>query len=496
MDVIYATSELDEWIEVAKNMQRQMQWTPVYWVTSPKNDHKIQKNFSETIRQGYINAVRGKYTDIVGQDFSKTLDEDILEQYCYYEKISIKMMDRMDPTIYGFNVSERTQLYYDFLHYWINVLPILNPDYVIFSESPHGLFHYILYAVCVENNVKVLRFVPTHIEGLTYLSSTIEKIPDYLEINYDKVLNVNYEETFPIANRYLKKNRGTYENALPYYMKDITATKSVGENIRNYWLKGRRFFTNKIYTAYKRGRSYDISDNSISKYDYLMYRIQGTLRKRSLRGEYDCLSTSVDFSESYIYVALHYQPEKTTSPEGGVFTDQWLMVLMLSTMAPKGWKIYVKEHISQFSNKLYGEQGRDPSFYKKVASLNNVVLVNSDVNTFDLIDQARAVATVTGTVGLEAVIRGKHALIFGHAWYMECEGVFDIKNHKDLNRAIAQLELGESIENHKVDSFLYVIESVSFPTYLNPGNKVGVSLDAIQNINNLTACLLKYSNKV
>lgn len=40
MRVIYATSELDGWIDVAKNMQNSAQWEPIYWITSPQNDIK------------------------------------------------------------------------------------------------------------------------------------------------------------------------------------------------------------------------------------------------------------------------------------------------------------------------------------------------------------------------------------------------------------------------------------------------------------------------
>jgi len=497
MRVIYATSDLEEWVDVAKNMQKEQNWEPIYWVTTPKNERSIQKAFPFVITQGYIDAVRGRYTAIDRPSSEKVLDEEILEQYCCYEKTALKMMDRMDPTAYTFNVSERTALYYSLLSYWINTIDVLNPDIVLFTESPHALFQYILYAVCIENNIKILRFTPTHIEGLTFLSSSVENVPGYLNETYVEYLNNTSSDTLKIVDTYLKKNRGSYQDALPYYMKSIVNTKSITEKIVLNSGKVNRFIKNKTWIAYKRGAMYSLDDDNITKQNLLSYKLKGYFTKKKLQKSYRSLSTRVDLSQTYIYVALHYQPEKTTSPEGGVFVDQWLMVNMLSVLAPKGWKIYVKEHSSQFAEKLYGEQGRTCDFYKNISSFHNVHLVQEgNLTSFDLIDNAKAVATVTGTVGLEAVIRSKPVLCFGYAWYRLCEGVMDIKQVEELESALCRLEEGYIVDNQKVDAFLYAIEKISFPAYLNPGNKLGVSFNETENINNLTACLIQYAYKI
>lgn len=496
MRVIYATSDLEAWVDVAKNMQEQQDWEPIYWITTPKNEKVIQQAFPLAITQGYIDAVRDVYTIIDSPMTKIVLDEKILEQYYFHEKTALKMMDRMDPTAYAFNLSERTELYYVFLAYWINTIRTLKPDAVLFTESPHALFQYILYAVCIENNIKVLRFTPTHIGGLTFLSSSVKETPVYLQKAYEECLDKSSIDNFQIANAYLDKNRDSYQNALPYYMKTITKKYGIKEKIVLYGGKVNRFVKNKILTAYKRGNAYSLSDDNITKLDLLSYKIKGYFVKRKLQKNYYALATSADLTQPYIYVALHYQPEKTTSPEGGVFVDQWLMIDMLSTLAPKGWNIYVKEHTSQFAEKLYGEQGRSSDFYKKVSALHNVQLIYSNVSSFDLIDNAKAVATLTGTVGLEAVIRSKPVLSFGYAWYALCHGVMNVKHTKQLEEAFTRIEKGYDVESRKVDAFLHAIEKVSFPTYLNPGNKAGVNFNAKKNIENLTACLLQYAQKV
>jgi len=496
MRVIYATSDLELWVDVAKNMQDRLNWEPIYWVTTPKNDLHVKSSFPLTICQDYIDAIRGKYTYVHDKNPRIALDKALLETYYYHERIALKMMDRMDPTAYSFNLSERVDLYYEFLQYWLNKIDILKPDVVVFSESPHGLFQYLLYAVCLENNIRILRFTPTHIDGLTFLSSSLKEVPLYLIQEYEKCLKDNcFDKSLVVANSNLENKRGPYKQALPYYMKDVKK-RTLYKNIQAYMGKASRFIKNDIFSVYKKGSSYSIRESNITKIDLLSYKVRGYFVKKNLEKVYNGLAKSPDLKQSYIYVALHYQPEKTTSPEGDIYVDQLLMISMLSLLVPDGWKVYVKEHISQFSDKFFGEQGRNRDFYLQVSRIKNVQFIKSDFGSFDLIDHAKAVATVTGSVGLEAVIRSKPVLCFGDAWYQLCHGVFNIKNNQDLKEAMALIQNNYLINDANVNAFLYAIERVSFPCYLNQGNIAGVGCSEEENIQNLTSCLVNFAAKI
>lgn len=488
MRVVYATSELDEWIELAKEMQEKKGWQPIYWVTTPKNEKLIEKSFPDIHCQNFISATRGKYASLDELREMKPLDSNILLEYSQYEKIALKMMDRMDATAYSFNYSERLELYYDFLGYWINVISVLEADYVIFSESPHGLFQYILYAVCKENGVKILRFTPTHIEGLTFLSYDIKGSPNHL-----KEMIASNPNSTPLAQAYLDKNRGDYSKALPYYMKDINQKSSFLATVKKVGGKLQRFVSSQTVTAYKKSADVALSDVNISKYNLLLYKLKGMSFKKRLKKSYESLAMEADLVKPYIYVALHYQPEKTTSPEGDIFVEQWLMVQMLAHLAPDGWLVYVKEHNSQFAERLYGEQGRTHDFYERLAKFENVKLISNQTSSFDLIDSAKVVATVTGTVGLESAIRSVPVLSFGHAWYALCEGVFEVKNSDEVGAVLEKIEEGYGVDRDAVNNFLYAIEKVSYPCYVNPGNRVGVSFGEKENLENLVTCLMTHA---
>ena len=123
------------------------------------------------------------------------------------------------------------------------------------------------------------------------------------------------------------------------------------------------------------------------------------------------VSRNLDLSQNYIFCALQYQPEKSTCPLGGLLNEQYLMVEMLSKFVPKNWKIYVKEHPSQFvyNYTRYGEISRNKKYYEKLNRIRNVELVPLELNTISIIRSSKAVASVAGTLLItEAVVsKGK-----------------------------------------------------------------------------------------
>ena len=65
----------------------------------------------------------------------------------------------------------------------------------------------------------------------------------------------------------------------------------------------------------------------------------------------------------FVYFALHFEPERTTNPDGGFFHDQFLAIIHLRKILPEDVNIFVKEHPSQFKVIDRGLKGRSPLFY-------------------------------------------------------------------------------------------------------------------------------------
>jgi hypothetical protein len=149
------------------------------------------------------------------------------------------------------------------------------------------------------------------------------------------------------------------------------------------------------------------------------------LRRRH-RKDYQVTRTgSIDLNAPFVYFALHLQPEKTTSAWGGKYCDQLLAIERLSTKLPEGWYIYVKENPKQ-KYIMRGEW-----FFDRLRSIPNVKLVEAD--TYELLRNCQFAATITGTVGWEAITGGKNVLVFGWGvWYKHLPGVFTYNDDMDL----------------------------------------------------------------
>lgn len=151
----------------------------------------------------------------------------------------------------------------------------------------------------------------------------------------------------------------------------------------------------------------------------------------------------IDLSGDYVYVPLQMQPEMTTSSLGGKFRDQAYMIERLSEILPPHVRILVKENPKQ------GGYMRGPMFFHRLQRVRNLQFLPCYANTHVLTAHAKFVATITGTVGWEALCMGKPVLVFGGAWYRSFPGSVQWReglryeevvstsiDHADLQRAV------------------------------------------------------------
>ena len=226
------------------------------------------------------------------------------------------------------------------------------------------------------------------------------------------------------------------------------------------------------------------------RYKYELYKFKFKCKKLKLALYYEDKAEVPDLKCKFIYVPLHYQPEMTTCPQGGFYTNQELMIEVLSKSVPEDWMIYVKEHIIQFSRKLAGECSRSYGFYDKIVSLPNVKLVSfKSLSTFDLIDNAKAVAIISGTAGFEAILRGTPTITFGYAWYNGCEGVFYVPSYEECKKVINEIENGFVVDYEKVRLFIYALEKTGFNLSVLPKEEKYTGISYKENVRNLTRAL-------
>lgn len=502
-NISYRTSGIQDWIEVARRLKSECNWEPVYWVARPSYKKIVNKAFPNTVFHVSTKASRGIPAEEVNEnDITKPLGKDDLKRYSDYKDTALKMMDRQDTgNITGdkFGYNERDRLFMRLIKYYEGIIHEFEIDAVVFhAPSPHMIFDYVYYATCVENSVDTVMFTRTDFSNKYYLRENIHSTPSELQ-NIDPdttVSNVFHERIKEIEE-------DEYEEALPSgfvkpsYMNNI--------NIDNYISRLKtvseypsylRYMLNKIAptgpsTKHYKEKGELIENSSMGRWQMLFYEVQAQRYRTKMIKYYNKLTSKADLNTKYVFFPLHSQPERTTSPEGDVFVDQSLVINLLSEYLPADWILYVKEHPNQWAKKNKGEMGRKKYMYDDISDIDNVRLIDRHMKPFDLIDNAKATVTITGTSGWESVIRGVPAIVFGSAWYRDCPGCIHVKTRKDVKNALKEIETNPQIEKEEILQYVNELEPLLHNVYTSNGDKTD-SIQKKENIDNISMALLEW----
>ncbi len=490
------------WIDVVDRLTKHYAWVPCYWTGDPDFGQNVKKKFPNIVFHPNLDAIRGIPAPECKNIQLPVLDQPLLEELAFCESVALSMMNRMDRNnILSF--TERERLFKDYLRYWSAVLEHFSPDVVVFSVSPHLVYDYILYCLCKRKKIQTILFEQTSLDGWIYPEAQFEIGSTTLKNRYQELVSewklgrLKKISLSDEAESYLTRVSGDYSAAIPFYMKDqfaqnnliryiVKALLSNPKDLAKMIQKGWYLFSRSHYIKQK-GKS--IQDSNMKGFEYLFCKIEGMQKKNAIKRYYHTLEKPAEFQKAYLYFPLHYQPENTSNPLGEAFDDQFLMIDMLSKCAPADWKIYVKEHSSQWHPKFHGECYRSTDFYDRLVDLPNVQLVPVSTPNFELIDHARAVVTITGTAGWEAVVRGKPVFIFGHAWYKFCEGVFYVPSVEKCKAALSKIQAEYSVDHELVRLFLSVIQEIGTHAYVEPSFAKIVNISPEENISQLATML-------
>ena len=225
----------------------------------------------------------------------------------------------------------------------------------------------------------------------------------------------------------VKDRRDQYE---PFYMKSHRKNEEFLSRIFNFFKKD--YMTNNLYTIYldirhNTGRLLLRKYNPINPFflSYISRYLKNFFRRKNLNKAASLSEIEIDLNKKFVYFPLHFEPERTTNPDGNDFHDQFIALTKLRQIVPSNIKIVVKEHPTQLrAHFKRGILGRSPLFYKLIQNIKGVQIINSAYNSTELIQKSQLVCTITGTVALEAAILGRKALTFGSTYYDGCPNIF------------------------------------------------------------------------
>ena len=125
----------------------------------------------------------------------------------------------------------------------------------------------------------------------------------------------------------------------------------------------------------------------------------------------------IDFSPAenlprdFIYFPLHIDPEASTMVLSPWHTDQLAIIESVAKSAPAHFGIVVKEHAPMLGLRPRG-------YYRQIARMPRVTLLDPQHSSFDLIAKAALTVTITGTAAWEAILLGRPALIIGDSPFL------------------------------------------------------------------------------
>ena len=147
-----------------------------------------------------------------------------------------------------------------------------------------------------------------------------------------------------------------------------------------------------------------------------------------------------DYSEKYYIYPLHLQPEASTLVLGPDYVNQVETIKAISRRLPLGEYLYVKEHPAAFGRHSLG-------MYREISQLFNVKLISPAENTKKMINFSKGVIVVSGTMGWEAFLVGKPAIVLGNVFYDKFSGVYKIENIEEIgNLFFSELKVADKLE--------------------------------------------------
>lgn len=458
--VIYSYISENESRHIVNYLNRKYQWRPVVFHGYSSMRRWVEEDFPKAKLIDSLRIRQGKF-DYSLIDKILPIDSEIIENLSPYESNYLSWLQ--DTTGWNFSYAERLRYYYDVLKYWNSIINEVKPDIFISYTWPHVPSDFALYLLC-KYHFKI---------PVLFIDITPQLDNNYFTIGCDlENLSAPFEQYY----HGLGENISLAEDVSVYLEKLRSNTPRMPKHVEEYFSfldnKKKRYilkivklvaglFTGSAYnrnqTFKKNKKPWGSKNSLLTAFEEFFFWRELSKKNKFLRDIYRKYAVKPRQDTKYIYFAAPYQPEAISNINQGCYEDPFLIIDILISVLPPGHIIYYKEHPNVFKDADKGALYRSKQYYDKLNSYEFVQMIPVDCNTFELIDSSLCVATVGGTVGWEAVVRGKPALTFGSIWYQGCKSVFTITNLKSAKDAMHEILDGFIPDPHDINKYAQAI---------------------------------------
>lgn len=489
----------DYWWQAAKKLKRNNIKT-LY--LESKNNQQISKEDSNCLYHDHGEASQCfSSSEKINFYYLNPPTPELLFKMSSWEREAYEILDRIYAYKDNLKVREAKRLFKKKIGFWESFIIKNKVNLAIFEEEPHAFSDYICYRVCKLMGIKTLLFTRAVNGKYFFPITSYEKgNPNIKKLMEDKNFSIknlnkkqlNYYKDIVKDFDTCKRDYASVEEKIFVEIIDKIKAKKVffikrlfSKLLKINYTKKLTFLINEInpfIPRYKKMYRTLIKSNNANEkfkemnfFSSLVFKIKTYFKMENLKSFYEKSTVNAKtLPKNFIFYGLHVEPEKTNIPLGGIFSDQIYVIEYLAKQLPEDWKIVVKEHKTQYFFKLGGRWGfkyRDQSFYERLKNNPKIIFVSMDSDPFKIIDKAKFIVTLTGNMGLEALIRNKKVLSLGYPWYRNHPLLTtpDFKNKKPLKSIIKTL------------------------VYQNKNIKISDLNSDISNANNRFACALSAS---
>jgi len=183
--------------------------------------------------------------------------------------------------------------------------------------------------------------------------------------------------------------------------------------------------------------------------EYLVPRkyVAGYFQQRGRAAMTRALYSKLDPERPFVYFPLHVTDDFKVKRVIPHCVDQEYIVQQLADTLPQGYDLVLKEHPVSI--------GRNPvRMLRRLARRANVRLVNPYTSSHELIRRSAAVAVISSTVGLEALLYDKPVLTLGQPFYSGYGVTLDVDSFREIREAVPAL-LSFQPDTERIARFLH-----------------------------------------
>jgi len=162
--------------------------------------------------------------------------------------------------------------------------------------------------------------------------------------------------------------------------------------------------------------------------------------------------------EPFVFFPLHAQPEPSTRILAPAFEDQLTLARQAARSLPVDHYLYVKDH-----PRMWRDNTRSHRYYKELASIPGVRVLDPNADSHTLIDESHAVLSVVGTPAMEAAFYETPSVVFGPAHFTALPSVRHCLSVSDLPEILFWALTDRTYERSALVDYLAVVFEHSFP---------------------------------